>query len=231
MVGGQVIDHVVEVAPQRAALLRQIVFGLGLGVGNEHRTGHSPIIGIGLDPGTFRALTVSQPMGSHRCRRVEVGGHQVPIPGAREFCGAGKRTHGRGCHPRKRLLERRRHVADLQFVVHRFLEADLVMLRGKIIGRARVPDRTDHLVALHHHLPAVLAVAAVHLEVGSQPARADAHDETPLGHVVEHRGIGGDSRREMVRKIQHSGAQFHALGQRNQGGQKLQRIGNRLGAL
>ncbi|MNR55823.1 hypothetical protein D3C85_1762780 [compost metagenome] len=32
-------------------------------------------------------------------------------------------------------------------------------------------------------------------------------------------------------KIQHAGAQLHAPGHRNQAGQKLQGIGNRLGAL
>ena len=86
----------------------------------------------------------------------------------------------------------------------------------EIVGRILRPDALDHADRFHRLALAHLAIGiAEQLEIGKQPADADAEHEAAAAHVVELRDFGGDLHRVMVRQADHRGAEGQILGARN----------------
>ena len=101
---------------------------------------------------------------------------------------------------------------------------------GKIVGRILRPDALDRGDGFHRLARAHAAVGvAEQLEVGEEPARADAEHEAAAAHVIELRDLGGDDRRIVVRQADHAGAEFQVFGARHEARHEHQRRRDRLG--
>ena len=125
------------------------------------------------------------------------------------------------------------HVAEPDILVDPVLEGDLPVLAVELVGRIRGPDIDHDVDGLDHHRVAVRVHHAEDLEVGRQPAGADAGDVAPLGQVVEHGDLPGGHRRVVLRQADDAGAADDLLGLRQQVREEEQRRGDllRLGAV
>ena len=108
---------------------------------------------------------------------------------------------------RMRLLERLEDRALADLGDHRLGGRDLEVLALEVVRPVALPDLEHHVDRLEEDRVAVLLVVAEHLGVRHQPARADAHDEPPLEHVIEHRDLRRDVGRVRVRHVERAGAE------------------------
>ena len=109
-------------------------------------------------------------------------------------------------------------------------KADAAEFAGNIVGRILRPDFLDGFDRLDEFARAHGAIGVVEqLEVGEQPARADAEHEAAAGHVIELCCFGRDHHRIVVRQADHRGAEAQILGARREARHEHQRRGDRLG--
>ena len=130
---------------------------------------------------------------------------------------------------RVRLLQRLRHEADAELGQDRLLDLHVPEFALDVVGRILRPDAQDHVDRFHEGALARRRVDLEQLEVGGEPAGADAEQEAAAAHVIELRGLAGDDRRVMVRQVDDGGAEGEVLGLRHEAGEEHQRRGERLG--
>ena len=80
------------------------------------------------------------------------------------------------------------------------------MLAVVLVGRIGGPDIDHDVDGLDHHRVAVRVHHAEDLEVGRQPAGAEARDVAALRQVVEHGDLPGRDCRMVLRQADHAGA-------------------------
>jgi hypothetical protein len=98
-----------------------------------------------------------------------------------------------------------------------------------VIGRLAFPDLQDRVDRLDQHLVPIVLEIAEAFGIGHQPAGTDAEIETAVQHVIEHGDLRGDGRRVVVRHVDRTGAEPHALGVLGDPGEKHRRGGDGLG--
>jgi hypothetical protein len=101
----------------------------------------------------------------------------------------------------------------------------------ELVGRVVRPDVLDEGHRLGHHAVARMDVEVLEqLEVGHEPAGADAEHEAALAHVIELRRLRGDDGRMVIGQVDDGGAEDQVLGAGEQIGEEHQRGRDRLGA-
>ena len=106
-----------------------------------------------------------------------------------------------------RLLQRLRHEADAKLGQDRLLDLHVPVLALDIVGRVLRPDAQDRVDRFHERALARGRIDVEQLEVGGEPAGADAEQEAAAAHVIELRDLAGDDRRMMVRQVDDGGAE------------------------
>ena len=97
---------------------------------------------------------------------------------------------------------------------------------GQVVRRLAPPDVEHHVDRLEEDGVPVLLVVAEDLRVRHQPARADAHDEAPFQHVIEHRHLRRDRGRVGVRHVDRAAAEHDALRVVGEAGEEHQARGH-----
>ena len=183
--------------------------------------------------GLGRRIGVDLPVGLGRPGADEVGRDRDVAPRARELDRAREGAHRRDGQWRIGLLIGLGHVAQPDILVDPVLEGDLPVLAVELVGRVGGPDVDHDVDGFDHHGVPVRVHHAEDLEVGRQPAGADAGDVASLRQVVEHRDLPGRDRRVVLRQTDDAGAADDLLGLRQQMREEEQRRGDllRLGAV
>ena len=160
-------------------------------------------------------------MGLHVAGRGEVRRDRDPavLPGRPRA--ARPRAHDRDGDGRMRRLVRPGHDADAEVAAVGVLDLKIPVAAGELVRRLLRPYLQDRLDRLLHHLRPVRRVVQLeHLEVAGRAAGPDAEDEAALGKLIEHRGMGGDDRRVLLRQVDHAGAELDPLRALDQGREK-----------
>src|SRR5688572_10630042 len=215
-------ERIVEREP--AVRTGEIVFRLLVRLRHQHASRHAPHARIWPAAGRLAALDVLLPLASQIPAVKEVARDRNPATLAGRARAARARVQDRDGDRRMRLLERPRHVADLELRPHRLLQRDLPEAAIEPIGRILRPELQHHVDRLQHHRRAQILVADVEeLEVADEPAGADAHDEPAAAQMVEHGRVGGHRGRMRLREVQHAGAEPDVLGAVDDAGEEDQR--------
>ena len=223
------VAHVGAVVAVRGALAVHALLGFGVGRRHDDEARHPPVFAAGALAGGAPGFAVGLPVVGDGVERRDRARNHAPALRAREFCrravGAGDRDVDR----RMRLLQRLRHEADAELGQDRLLDLHVPELALDVVGRVLRPDAQDHVDRFHEGALARGRVDLEQLEIGGEPAGADAEQEAAAAHVVELRGLAGDDRRMMVRQVDDRGAEREVLGLRHEAGEEHQRRGERLG--
>ena len=213
--------QVVEVEGERVVGIGQIVLGLGVALGHEDAAGGAPYRRVGRAPGRLTALGIGFPVGLDVAGRREVRRDRNPAVRAGGARAAGARAHDRDGDGRVRFLVWLGHDTDTEIAAVGVLDLEIPVAPRKLVRRLLRPDLQDRLDRLLHHPgPVRRAVQLEHLEVAGRAAGADAEDEAALGQLVEHRGMGGDDRRVLLRQVDDAGTELDVLGALDQGREK-----------
>ena len=115
--------------------------------------------------------------------------------------------------------------------IQRARGGDLPVLAAQDVGRFARPDRQHLIDRFARHRLAVLIQRAENFRIRAQPARADAQNEAPVAHVIDHRDLRRHRRRMAVRQVDGAGAEADLPRLVGKAGDEGQRGGDGLGQI
>src|SRR5256886_622307 len=136
----------------------QIILGLAVGLGYQDAARDAPDVGFGPAPDGLAALDVALPVPAEIPAVEEVAGDRDPSALARRARARRVGREQRDRDGRVRLLERPRHIADLEVGVDVLLDVDLPEAPVDAIGRILGPQLQHGVETLQHHRRSQLGV-------------------------------------------------------------------------
>ena len=167
-------------------------------------------------------LHILRPVGLDPFGHEEVGRQRCPAALGHFGHTLGKRRHRRAHDRRVRQLEGLHDHALAVLHRHRVFHRHVPVLAFDVVRRLRRPDLEHRVDALDKHGVAVIIQIAEHFRVRDQPARADAHDEAALEHMVQHGHVGGNGGRVTVGHVDGARAQLDLVRVKSQAAQEHQ---------